>query len=148
MRRARGARQAWPRAVKSGTSGRPCDTALHCLPTQQLCRKSPFHRSGAGITSKQWSRITLMFRWVYHIILMKNTAWRGVVVNLMAMNLKRRSVKKFLTTGIILGMASCCLLLFIWYCLSSTFTTTNSPRAANTNIMHPAIHRSSACETR
>lgn len=36
------------------------------------------------------------------------------------------------------------LLSVYWYCTSSTLTTTNSPSAANTNSMQPAIHRSNA----
>lgn len=36
-------------------------------------------------------------------------------------------------------------LIWYWYWTSSTLTTTNSPRAANTNTIQPAIHRSSAC---
>lgn len=34
--------------------------------------------------------------------------------------------------------------IWYWYWTSRTLTTTNSPNAANTNIMQPAIHKSSA----
>lgn len=36
-------------------------------------------------------------------------------------------------------------LIWYWYWTSSTLTTTNSPSAAKTNIIQPAIQRSSAC---
>lgn len=38
--------------------------------------------------------------------------------------------------------------IWYWYWTSRTLTTTNSPRAANTKIMQPAIHKSNACDRR